>query len=189
MANTPKLSSVTFEILCEYALLMNNPNSMAQADIGMGRKKIPTPEEEAASKVYRLPSGQLYVPSLAFKACLLNAASGQKIGKRAARTVLAASVFEEGEVCPLYLPSSGEPIKEYEIDVRRAVVNKKCGVLRARPKIPNWACEVKFNYVTDLASPETIEAALSEGGALFGILDYRPQKLGPFGRFNVKRVS
>lgn len=184
------LETVTFEITGVSPLLMNNPQSMLSRPTGkpsMGVKEIPSPEKESESKCYRLPSGQLYIPAAAFKGALMGAVSGQKFGKKAARPVFAASVFEKGEHCLLY-SANGEAIKEFEIDVRRAVVQRQ-GVARARAKVQApWHCEVTFEFVSQIMDAGKIEDGLAQAGALVGVLDFRPQKLGPFGRFKVNRV-
>jgi len=82
------LYTVTIEVVGKRPLLMNNPASMGAASAKgakPARKTIPTPEEEAASKVYRLPSGQLYIKSEAFRGALIKAASACGSGRRPPR--------------------------------------------------------------------------------------------------------
>jgi hypothetical protein len=66
---------------------------------------------------------------------------------------------------------------------------QKNGILRSRPKIDNWACELQFEYDPDLNEPHLIEAVLSHAGKYPGIGDYRVGKKGPFGRFTVKLLN
>jgi hypothetical protein len=97
------MPEITFRITNLSALLMNSPQAMARAAEGLGRKKVPKPEDEAESKAYRLPSGQLYLPSIQFRSSILNAVKGVRIGKTAARQVFSAALFVTEEFCPLEL--------------------------------------------------------------------------------------
>jgi hypothetical protein len=169
-------------------LLMNNPEAMGQGNEGLGTKKIPTPEEEAAAKVYRLESGQLYVPAVAFRSSIIGkggGASGRKIGKMTANARVAAGVFTVETKCPLIHPKTGKPIKEYQINIMRAVVQNN-GVRRARPEVPEWACDLALEIDTDFISPELVLELLNISGKVAGVGDYRPQKKGPFGRFKAE---
>ena len=59
-------------------------------------------------------------------------------------------------------------------------------MLRSRPKIPKW--EATFYIIYDktfLPNVDILRQILSDAGKRFGLLDYRPQKGGPFGVFEV----
>jgi hypothetical protein len=185
------LRLVRFEVTGVHGagLLMHNPAGMARRkETGIGPKVIPSPEEEAEAGCYRLPSGQLYLPTTHFRSAILAAAAGQKIEKKAARLILSAALFAIEESAPLYHPETGHPLREYEIDIRRAVVQRQ-GISRSRPKLPQWATTVEFQYEPMLLNPEMIQQVFDLAGAIIGVGDFRPSKSGPFGRFSVDLVK
>jgi hypothetical protein len=170
-------------------LLMHNPAGMSEpASDKVGPKVIPTPEVEAERGVYRMASGQLYLPATHFRASIIGAASGQKIGKKSAPVIFSAGLFTLEEECPLYDPEDAAPLRDYEIDIRRAVVQKQ-GIRRARPLLKRWATEVIFQYEPLLLSPENIKSVFNLAGAIVGVGDYRPAKKGPFGRYSVEQIK
>ena len=92
---------------------------------------------------------------------------------------------------------------EYEIDTRRAVV-QRAAVMRSRPLIVTpWSATIEFEFDPDpligASGPDDDEDllkaggvfldALRVGGSRLGLGDYRPEKSGPFGKFTVKSMS
>jgi hypothetical protein len=168
-------------------LLMHNPaGSMgASARAKSKSESVPPPEVEAERGLYRLPSGELYVKADHVRESMLNGAAGYKIGKATLRVILSAAVMIlEPE---FVLSRGGQALRWYDrIDIRRAVVQKQ-GISRARPVIETpWECLATFVYdsavIRDCGS---IVQALQQAGQVVGLLDYRPQKRGQFGRFIV----
>lgn len=88
-----------------------------------------------------------------------------------------------------------EPITEYEIDVRRCIVQRQ-GVMRARPLIDlPWACVAEFEYDAGLGTAEGEPVAvklylqaLGYAGQIVGIGNYRPERGGRFGKFAVVKA-
>ncbi len=168
--------------------MMNNPASMEESGTGVGRKKIPTPKEEAARKVYANEDGTLYVPSIAFRSALLTAAKGRRIGKQAATSVLPGAVFNVDTRTPLVHPDTGEAIKDYDVNVVRAVVQKN-GVRRARPEIPRWGCRLYLEIDTEPIDARLVADLLMIAGKVAGVGDWRPEKKGAHGRFRAEMVG
>ena len=182
--------TVVFKVTGKRPLIQNNPASMGggQGEKKVGRKTIPTPEVEAAGKVYRLPSGQLYIKSEAFRGALIKAASGLRVGKTPAKMILAAGVLFPEEFCPLYSPDKkAKPITDYAIYTCRAVVQRQ-GVLRSRPRIEAWACDVVVEIDLDIVTPDLLLDFFKRAGTHIGVGDQRPgapMTPGPFGTFTV----
>ena len=175
------------------ALLMNNPASMQSAaeTKAKGKKKIPTPEDEAASKAYRLASGDLIVPVVMVFQSMVEAGKLLNDPDNARRRLsykIAAALFPpatEGFI----LHRDGEVIADYEIDVRRVVVQNS-GIQRARPRIDvPWTINMTMGFDADLLSAEALYTVLGVAGKQVGIMDYRPQKKGPYGRFQVENFE
>ena len=124
-------------------ILMNNPAGMINLNASeqtLGKKKIPTPEDAVNASRYVLPDGNLYVPAVAVRNCLLNATKGQLINKKSALPYLSGGLLLVDEAFPL--TRSGKPIKgdKCSMDVRRAVVQRQ-GITRSGPGLScrgNW---------------------------------------------------
>lgn len=168
------------------ALLLHNPAGMGTGNDGLSvkGKNIPTPHEEAEAGAYRMPDGQLALPSFAFRGALLSAAKGRKLGKAFATAIVRGSVFVTSELTPLWHPD-GSPLKEYEIDARRARVGT-AGITRCRPKLDPWSAVVEFEADPEFIAEDTVRELLGIAGRTIGVGDFRPEKTGPFGRFTVR---
>jgi len=179
----------TFLITGTHALLMHNPSSMTNGSSSnkLGSKVIPTPAEEAAASRYLTDDGaHLWVPCEGVKACAVSGAKGRRIGKNFATTIIRGTVFPAEDRSILLDAKTLKPIKSdsYEIDTRRARVNE-AGILRSRAKISNWAAKIPFE-IDELVSPDIVLECLNLGGRTCGLLDFRPECGGPFGRFSAK---
>lgn len=171
-------------------LLMHNPAAMRR-DTGkrLSQKSIPAPEEEAAESRYLLPDGNFYVPAVSVRNSLLSGAVGYRIGRRAARQVLAAAVTLVDEAFPL-LDGDGKARSgtDYVVDGRRVVVQRQ-GIIRARAKVDMpWSLECRFRFNSQLASLDHVKDALTNAGMMVGLLDYRPECMGWFGTFEIEGV-
>jgi hypothetical protein len=176
-----------FKITGLTPLLQNNPKSMG-GNGGIKTKKHPAPEEDAENKVYRMDDGQIYIPSISFRSSVIaprGGATAQRIGKSAAGTIFSAGVMNADEFCRLYHPETSKPIHDYEIDIRRVVVQKN-GILRARPKIPEWGCDLPLEIDDNFLSIDDVLELLNRAGKIAGVGDYRPQSKGIFGRFKAE---
>jgi len=174
-------------------LLMDNPAGLlAPKSSGARTRHVPSPSEEAEAAAYRLPDGDLYFPALAFRRALIDGGTGRKIGTRGAISVIAGSVFLPDDApleVPLVDPDTDKPLREYEVDVQRAVLRaNKAAVARARPRLNSWAADVAFDYQDDVypRGPELLTEVFTLAGTAVGIGNYRPQKGGIFGRFRVE---
>ena len=175
-------------------LLMANPGGMRSkgGTVTVGKKVIPTPEEEAENLAYRTDDGDLYIPTIAFRASMLRASVGEKIDKRAAKATLSGSVFVLEEQARLFHPDTGEVLTEYVIDQRRVVV-QRAGIVRSRPRLNEWATTFELDCDLDVlgegTAAEILTRYLSVAGSTVGVGDYRPEKTGMFGRYTVEVVD
>ena len=174
-------------------LLQHNAVHGMDPERGPKVKRIPTPEEEAERGTYRLPNGQLCVPLGALRSCLISGGIGYRVRNRALTTILKGAIIglESIDGDPEWGPlvtHTDEAIHDYTIDIRPAFLKIRGGkvmVLRARPRINEWECEFHILYDQDFVGPDLIIETLSRAGIMVGILDFRPEKSGTFGRFEV----
>lgn len=144
-----------------------------------------TREEQAELAAYRMPPtddkpGLLYVPGVNVQRSLVAGAAYSKGKGRASLAKVAAACLLVTEE---YL-SLGT--REYGIDARPVVIPATKGrVVRYRPIIREWRLTVPFQYDDSLMSAQQVRQVVDDTGKNVGLLDFRPEKKGPFGRFNV----
>ena len=173
-------------------LLMNNPAKMLNMNAGkqtLGKKSIPLPKDEAEGSRYLLPDGHLYVPAIAVRNCFLSGTKGQLINRKSALPFISGGLLLIDEAFPLY--RNGEPIggDDYSQDIRRAVIQRQ-GItrVRARVELP-WELRCVFDYNSDIIDIDVIKTVAQRAGQIVGLLDYRVEKKGWFGRFEVGSIS
>ena len=178
------MKTIKVELTGESELLMNNPISMLtdKDDVsGVKSYKIADLKKASDIKAYKLPSGELYIPAEAIKGCLIGASSFRKIGKFTAKPMVAGGVFITPQKIKL-------GTKKYEYDIRTGVNKMRGRIVVVRPKIPKWKVNFDLEYdETLIGDDKIIKQLLEDGGKRVGILDFRPQKMGQFGRFKVSK--
>lgn len=177
------MKKVKVELKGVTPLLMNNPQSMI--DKAQGEMKQITAkydlEQDAKKLAYKTKSGELYIPATAIKGCLIGGASYRKFGKHTAKPILSAGVFIVPDQVLL-------GTKKYELDIRTVVIQRQ-RVVKARPTIKDWKVSFELNYDETLINDgeSMIKPILEDAGKRVGLLDFRPQKLGSFGTFEVTK--
>lgn len=194
-----KLMTIRLQVTGISPILMHNPVGM-ETDTGSGkpsgRTRIPTPAEEAERGLYRLPNGrQLYIPSVAFRNGMLGASKGKRVKalKMTCYSVISGGVFSREERCPLVRASSDEPIVDKdEIDTRRAVIpSSGAAVMRSRALVRDWRCYLSLDIEREYlqVTPDFVLDMLNLAGAIKGVLDFRPECGGEFGRYVAELVE
>jgi hypothetical protein len=175
-----------FKVVGISSLLMHSPKNMGKdkSGDGLAAKKYPAPDVEAESVAYRDDDGFLFLPSIAFRASLLRACMGRKIGKYSANSQVAAGVFNADVQTRLAHPKTGKPIKDYKVKPDPVVIQKQ-RVLKYRPEIPEWSAEVTFEIDTDFVTKQQVKELLNIAGRIAGVGDWRPACKGPHGRYQV----
>lgn len=176
----------------EPGILMNNPvKTMVTSPASQkGKPKLSGPEEQAQERLYLMPDGKrLCVPAVAVRSAILVAGRGYTVkgpsGRRgSAKSTLSASILLGEPNFPL-LDLKGKPLgpKDYHVDSRRVVV-VRAGVMRGRPLIFPWTLECVFPYFANLEE-KVVTDIIKDAGTTAGLLDYRPEKSGWFGRFEL----
>lgn len=183
------MESIEVKVVGTSPLLMRSTHGMsATPKEGLNSKgDNVVGREEAEIGAYRDENGGLVFPSIAFSRSLWDAASGVKIGKRTARTLLAGLIQRE-EFVRVVDPDSGEQLRDFEVDTRFVRVPRGGPrVPRSRARIDRWAMPLLLDYDEELLHPKALVELLSKAGQLIGIGDYRPSTGGgSFGRFVVE---
>lgn len=147
------------------------------------RKKQPKvgrdPESEAAACCYRTDTGDIGIPLTAFKASLIGAAH-KDFGLE--KTLLRKSFFipttDSNRVVPI--ESGDYVIRE---DIVRVGINQTD--LRYRPEFRNWRARIVAEIDAGLLTPSDIVSLVNRAGFSVGIGEWRPEKGGEFGRFEI----
>lgn len=189
----PINSRLWFTLEGTTSLLMHSPASMQVAEPQqLGRKVIPTAQAEAAASRYLLPDGNFYVKAIAVRNCLLSGAKGYRVTgtRRSAIAVLSAAIGMGDETFPL-LDGDGNvtPGDRYTVDTQRVNLKGVGSVLRSRARIAlPWKLICNFPFNSDLIATPLVQNVLVNAGEMVGLLDYRPEKKGWFGKFTVEKI-
>lgn len=140
-----------------------------------------TPEEQAELSAYRDSENEdLYIPGIAIQRSFIAAAAFSKGKGR-------ASLQKQAAACMFVFPDRVSlKTKKYVIDSRPVVVPATRGrVIRHRPRLDNWEVAFEIEYDESLLTERQVRQIVDDSGRRVGILDFRPERKGPFGRYIV----
>jgi hypothetical protein len=143
-------------------------------------------------KCHSMPDGKIFIPPMAFKMALDNAAGmlGIKIPGRGKATY--SKFFISGVLIldPVILPLTKEQVGMDRIyansDGKRGSGKR---VWRNFPRIDAWEVDVPFQILADEIREDIFEQTLRQAGQFIGIGRFRPQNGGFYGRFTVQGVE
>ncbi len=139
------------------------------------------PERQAEFAAYRVPeTGQLYIPGINIQRCLVSGAAYSKgRGRSTLAKPVAACVMVSPEYCIL------DP-QDYRVDSRPVVNHVTRGrLLSHRPRFDHWRVSFCIEYDDMLLKATELRRVVDDAGSRVGVLDFRPERKGPFGRFMV----
>jgi hypothetical protein len=154
-------------------------------------KEVLTPREIAAKHVYQFEDGSCYVPTGYISGAFAHVASDykQSNSQRKSYKSIAGGIFRPEKEHAMLTEENGEPIKKWEVDLRKATNHKAGAVAVCRPRFEQWETEFTASINTDLISPETALAILNDAGTRAGIGSFRVSKSGYFGQFCVTKFE
>jgi hypothetical protein len=141
-----------------------------------------TPAAAAEVAAYRLDGAvsHLYVPGQALQRALVAGATYSKgKGRGSMQKPVAACVLVTQEKLDLGTAS-------YEVDARPVTIPATGGrVVRYRPRLDSWSLTFVVDYDPELVSAKQLRQVVDDTGSRVGLLDFRPERKGPYGRFKV----
>ena len=139
-----------------------------------------TPEDQAEHATYRDPDGKLYVPGIAVQRAFIGGATYVKgKGRASLQKPVCAGVFITPERIILAQQS-------YVIDSRPVVIAATKGrIVRHRPRFDKWTLAFTLEDDPELISAAQMREIVDSTGKRVGLLDFRPERKGPFGTFAV----
>jgi len=169
------------------ALIMNRWSEKAKRqmlDKQMGKtvkKGRKDPQEQYESSIYRFPDGGLGFPADAFKKTAIRGAKQLGLTMTDMRT----GFFVVGE----YVQKEDRDLVRIDGDVsmREDMVRIAGGVsdIRYRGQVSNWNTVLSIQYNAGVVSADYIVNMFNAAGFGVGVGEWRPEKDGMFGRFEV----
>jgi len=187
------MKTVTIEISGTTPLLVHRFGEDPEQAGGTRRVEVSKrdPRTEAEKVVYKDKDGHFYFSGFSITGCMRNAGAGHKMrgSRKTLRFVVPSAVRILNETITI-LNGNGKPAENFEVDSRPVTIPATKGrVMRHRPRFDNWSA--KFSLLVDDKNLALDDAhmLLNEGGQFFGVGDFRPEKGGPFGCFQVTKWS
>lgn len=138
-------------------------------------------EKEALQKIYRTADGKIYQPSEHIWRAIIEA--GKKIRMKGSGKATYSKVF--GSMISVSPDVLIHEYQDFEIFKKLVVIPSTKGrVMRYRPMLKDWKL-CFFVEAEDEIQSSVIKEALEIGGKYSGIGDWRPEKKGVFGKFQV----
>lgn len=153
------------------------------------RQERGTTRERAEQAAYRADDGSLYVPSTWFFRSMIEVGSyhKQRGSRKSLKYIIPAAIVVTTDIIPL-LNLDGKPIMDFEVDARPVVIPSTKGRIMAyRPRIEVWQAEIPMEVDTTIIGVDTAHQLLEDAGRKQGVGDFRPEKKGPFGRFQITK--
>jgi len=152
-------------------------------------KEIRDPRAEYEAAFYRIAHDDgtegYGFPVTAFKAATTGAA--RFYDKSVTMTALRQFMFMRGVMtkadAQMLVEIHGEP--EMREDVVRLGGPSRSADLRYRPMFPEWTCELTVTYVKSSIDRGSILSLIDAGGMGIGVGEWRPEKRGEFGTYQV----
>lgn len=141
-----------------------------------------TPHEQASLGLYLDDVGAPCIPGVNVHRALIAGATFSKgKGRGSLQKNASAGLFvDEGA---LALDPGSSP---WVVDSRPVVVPATKGrIVRHRPRFDKWVTSFTVTYDKALLSEQQVRRIVDDTGQRVGLLDFRPEKKGPFGRFVV----
>lgn len=134
------------------------------------------PEEEYRASLYALKDGRFGFPASAFKGAICSAS--RQTGKAFSKAFLKGAFHVIGDIVPI----NGTP------HMRQDIIKLPNGAadLRYRGQFDKWEIPIEIVFNKNTISAEQIVMLLHLAGFASGIGDWRPEKGGSFGMFEVK---
>lgn len=137
--------------------------------------------EQAEHGAHRNPATkELIIPGVSMQRALVSGATYSK-GKRN------SSLQKQAAACLMVSPEYiGLGCREYVVDSRAVVIPATKGrIIRHRPRLDSWEATFYLEYDPTLLSAAQVREIVDNTGSRVGIMDFRPERKGPFGRFIV----
>lgn len=162
-------------------LLQNKPEEYGFDESWVEKKASTDFEKEALKKLYIDSDGRLYQPATHIERALIEAGKKLKVKGQGKATYskLFGSMVSVVEFEILHMKP------EWEIHKSLVVIPSTKGrVMRYRPMLKDWVLQFTLEADDEIAA-DALKESLEIAGKYVGIGDWRPEKKGKFGKFQV----
>jgi len=142
-------------------------------------------------RVHTGSDGKVFIPPMAFKNCLSEAAKYLSIQIPGKGKSTYTKHFEAGVLVTdgMSLPMTRDQVEgewfHVPADGKRGSGTR---VEKCFPVIRQWSGEVTYYVLDETITPEVFEDHLKQAGSFIGIGRFRPRNNGFYGRFRVKKI-
>jgi hypothetical protein len=154
-------------------------------DAQQGRKSPKVardPEADYQAAFYRTKEGYGF-PAVAFKACTIGAA--RFYGKDVKMTELRQFLFFKGIVSEKDPQSLVEIVGEPHMREDVVRLGMSGTDLRYRPEFTEWSATLEVIYIRSSLTSESVLSLIDAGGMGVGVGEWRPEKRGDYGTFQI----
>ena len=152
---------------------------MKQQKLAKTAKEAKDPEADFHGAKYIDAQGRDCVPALAFKNAIVSAA---RFSEDMKMTVLRGAIFVVGDLLPI----------DYESCVMRedtVRVGMGTADLRYRPEYTGWSIDLPIEFNSSVISASQVMNLIKLAGFAVGICEWRPERDGQHGRFDIAEAA
>ena len=132
-------------------------------------------------------NGEIEIPTAAIRRCLEDSAKKLKQGSQVREGLIVTKTTFH------YDKSLGETLDELsknkEVQLTTPAVIQRNRLLITRPHFKEWTCDIEIDAEDDLVDIDQLRHWFAIGGRRVGLGDWRPQKSGHFGRFQLTKLE
>ncbi len=149
------------------------------------KKEAKNPEEQFEAAKYLLDDGRTGFPADGFKKSMVRGA--KQLGL--VMTDMRTGFFVHGEYCTREDRELVEIVGECDMREDTVRIGKGISDIRYRPQVKAWKANLHISYNANITTLDHIVNMLNAAGYGVGVGDWRPEKDGIFGRFEVVNVT
>ena len=146
------------------------------------------PREVARQAAYIAADGTFYFSAASIPNAMANAGANHKMrgSRKSLRFIVPSAVRVAGDAITILNGDGKTPAPDFEVDARPVTIPATKGrVMRYRPRFNQWSAKFRLQINDALLDPAMAQQLLTEAGQQVGIGDFRPEKRGPFGCFQI----
>jgi hypothetical protein len=150
-------------------------------------KELRTPREIAEEHAYKTPTGEFYIPMGYISGAFAHVSSDYKQSTSSRKSIkaIAGGVFRPMQEAAILTDAKGKPLKNFEVDIKKATNHKAGAVCVCRPRFDRWRTTFQIQIDDSILSQETALQILEDSGRRAGIGSFRVAKGGYYGQFQV----
>lgn len=148
------------------------------------KKDYGTPRDQAEATAYSDPeTKKIWIPTSWIKGAIQTISSDYKLpgSRKSVKSVSGGAIIPCEEKA--YFVEDYE-LSDVEVDSRPVVI-QRARIMRHRARLENWSLKFNLEIDTSILKLESVHEIVGDSGKRAGLGDYRPQKGGPFGRFQI----